>query len=126
MTVPEWVKDLRELIDRKPSRGDIQLLIGEMLSDRNDRGAALIAGGLVEGTMKAFIKARSIRVPASKLKRFIDQINVAYRYDWIDNDVCADLDRIRDSEYVCSRKDTNCILNSRHCPCVQGIPSRHD
>jgi hypothetical protein len=56
MTVPEWVKDLRELIDRKPSRGDIQLLIGEMLSDRNDRGAALIAGGLVEGTMKAFIK----------------------------------------------------------------------
>ena len=99
---PAWVGALKELRKKETTAQEFQAIVDEMFSVKDDRGVALMAGGLVEAALDRFLRA-SVRGSTSKifgrggpLDTFAKQIMAAYSFGLIDKEVRDDLDRLRE------------------------------
>ena len=101
-----WLKELRALREQEPKLNDIGPLYQEMIADNNDRGAALIAQGLIENRLIHFLRSRLVHLTETEddslfgrdapLSTFSDQIKIAHAFGLIDSEVRNDLERIRE------------------------------
>ena len=90
MSSPAWIKGLKELRKRTLTHTDFDKLWTELVAERNDRGAALIGGSLVENTLRRVIIRQLVDLNETErdslfgrdapLSSFSDLIRIGYGF----------------------------------------------
>jgi hypothetical protein len=106
MATAAWLKGLKDLSKGILSHTDFDALWAEIIAERNDRGAALIAGTLVENVLRRAIMRRLVPLTQGEvdslfgrdapLSTFSDLIRIAHAFGLIPKEIKLDLDRLRE------------------------------
>jgi len=103
MASGNWRKELKKLHDQAVLPGVGDSLIHEIVAEKNDRGAALITGILVEEALRRAVLSRFVPSDAtdlfsrqSALSTFYNLTAIGYGMGLFDKQIRSDLDRIRE------------------------------
>ena len=140
------LKALKELIKRVPTDKDIDLMYEEILTEKRDRGAALVTATFLEESLRNFVRSRMVSLTTAEyealferdapLSSFSKLIRVAHGFGLIDAAIRRECDCIREVRNAFAHSpvalafDTPevaavCMLLSRHFDTFEGIDSNH-
>lgn len=101
-----WLKGLKELREREPTEAQMDALYGEIVGEKNDRGAALIASAQLEEGLERLIKSRLVPMSSERISglfeysgpmdSFSTKTSIAFAFGIIDAEVRRNCDYIRE------------------------------
>jgi hypothetical protein len=106
MASPSWIRGLKELSKRELVLNDFRAIHNEIIAERHDRGAALVAATLVENMLRRVIRSQLVPLTETEddslfgrdapLSTFSDMIRVGHAFGIFNKEIKQDLDRLRE------------------------------
>jgi hypothetical protein len=120
--MPNWRKELRELITRDPALGEANVIVDALREVESDRGCALIAGSIAEDTLQEILKTKLVPLSNERVEElfgvngiigsFSSKIRIAFAFRIIDAKVRDDYDRVREIRNVFAHARTPVYFNT--------------